>query len=234
MKYLPVRFYIVIVGFILLFTFTVVLYSKRFEFVSTKSWPKAPSAEAGASNRRELNRILESREYQNALTRVNGGKITPEDYELLLKVGELQGRLIKEPQLEKYTKYPPDDAKGLALWQWWTGMSEVDANFAYKRRIVFYGKVVDEQENPVPGVKVVATIQGLHGLKDLELSSDAAGLFQIEGERGKDITIDMDKPGYRRGPKSYGTFEYAEFYSERFHQADPNNPVVFVLPRLDP
>jgi hypothetical protein len=34
--------------------------------------------------------------------------------------------------------------------------------------------------------------------------------------------------------KSYGTFEYAEFFSESFHQPNPNEPVIFALPKLSP
>jgi hypothetical protein len=152
----------------------------------------------------------------------------------LLKIDDLKGKMIKEPQLEKRTKYPPDDAKGLEMWRWWRSMQAADSRFTYKRPISFYGKVVDDADNPVQDVDVFASISGPNGDIGLVLKTDAEGLFQFEGLRGKFVTLDMGRPGYGRGPKSYGAFEYAEFFSERFHQADPSNPVVFVLPRLVP
>ncbi|MGF1655757.1 MAG: carboxypeptidase-like regulatory domain-containing protein, partial [Verrucomicrobiales bacterium] len=98
----------------------------------------------------------------------------------------------------------------------------------------FYGKVIDDEGVPVQGATVGISIAGPNGDSETMVQTDAQGLFSVTGKRGKFITVGMDKRGYGRGPQSYGTFEFAEFFSERFHEPDPNNPVVFVLPRLNP
>ncbi len=163
-----------------------------------------------------------------------GEQLTQADLELLIKASDIKGRMIKEPSLARSTQYPPEDAKTREMWEWWRKMKAADPNFEYKRPMSFYGKVVDEAGSPIPNVTVVASIAGPTGDKELKLASDAQGIFQFEGQRGKFVTVDMDKRGYGRGPHSHGSFEYAEFFSERFHQPDYANPVVFVLPRSGP
>jgi hypothetical protein len=162
-----------------------------------------------------------------------GEQLAKSDLELLLKASDIKGRMIDEPALEKNTTYPPDDAKTQEMWQWWRKMKDADPNFEYKRPIAFYGKVVDEAGNPIPDASIVASIAGPDGDKEVALKSNSQGLFSIKDLKGKFITVEMDKRGYGRGPQSYGTFEFAEFFSERFYQPDPSNPVVFVLPRLN-
>ena len=233
-KFLLVGFSIILIAIVALF-----FLLKRAQLTESSSNLAVPFAESGSgeavsSYQRELEQLLQSRGYNDLLERVRSDQITPADFELLLKMDDLKGKMIKEPKLEKRTKYPPEDAKGLEMWRWWRAMQAADSQFTYKRQVAFYGKVLDDQGIAIPNAAIVATIQGPNGLKDLKVSSDSSGLFQIKGERGKYVRIEMDKPGYGRGPNSYGTFEYAEFFSERFHQADPSNPVVFVLPRLVP
>lgn len=186
--------------------------------------------------RRELEQLAASQAYKDMLARqARREQLTQADLDLLAKAGDIEGRMVKEPSaLAKSTKYPPEDAKTQEMWQWWRKMKAADPNFEYKRPLSFYGKVVDEAGNPIPDVAVVASIAGPNGDKELNLKSDSNGLFKFEGQKGKFVTVDMDKRGYGRSPKSYGSFEYAEFFSERFHQADQSNPVIFVLPRLDP
>ncbi len=233
-KFLLVGFGISLIAIVALF-----FLLKRTQPTEASPNLAVPLAESGggeavSSYQRELEQLLKSRDYDDLLERVRSDQITPADFEFLLKMDDLKGRMIKEPKLEKCTEYPPDDAKGLEMWRWWRSMQAADSQFTYKRPIAFYGRVCDEQGNPIAFVNVVITIHGLNGVSELQISSDAAGQFKVVGKRGKFIFVGASKPGYGRGPKSSGTFEYAEFFSERFHQADPSNPVVFVLPRLVP
>ena len=233
-KFLLVGFGISLIAIVALF-----FLLKRTQPTEASPNLAVPLAESGggeavSSYQRELEQLLKSRDYDDLLERVRSDQITPADFEFLLKMDDLKGRMIKEPKLEKRTKYPPEDAKGLEMWRWWRSMQAADSRFTYKRPISFYGKVLDDADNPVQDVDVFASISGPNGDIGLVLKTDAEGLFQFEGLRGKFVTLDMGRPGYGRGPKSYGAFEYAEFFSERFHQADPSNPVVFVLTRLVP
>jgi len=147
---------------------------------------------------------------------------------------DIKGKMIKEPDIEKSTAYPPVDAKTQEMWQWWRKMKNADPNFEYKRPIAFYGKVVDDAGNVIVDANIVVSIAGIDGDKEVTVKSNSQGLFALKDLKGKFVTVGMDKRGYGRGPQSYGTFEFAEFFSERFYEPDPNNPVVFVLPRLKP
>lgn len=72
------------------------------------------------------------------------------------------------------------------------------------------------------------------GSGERTISTDANGLFSLEGAYGKGISISIYKKGYniRRDGGSSGSFEYADFSQSHFHVPDKRNPYVFHLQKL--
>lgn len=134
--------------------------------------------------------------------------------------------------LEKSTNYPPVTEKETEMWAWWDSMSRSGEGFKYRRPIRFYGRVVDERGKAVPKALITVSIKKANGNHETRFKSDDSGRFKVEGQHGKYICVWVEKEGYQRGTRAFGTFEYAEFFSDRFHSPDPNQPVEFAL--LDP
>jgi len=72
----------------------------------------------------------------------------------------------------------------------------------------FYGKVLDENGQPVAGAKVVALVQGelgsAHGSTEHDLLSDQDGLFKLEGVHSFGIIVTVTKDGYYTLPDKHG------------------------------
>jgi hypothetical protein len=100
---------------------------------------------------------------------------------------------------------------------------------AWQAPIEFYGRVVDENTNPVPGVNIHFNWSELPergGERTSDTQSDSDGLFSLHGKRGAALTVSFGKLGYYSSGRGEQTFSYA------FPQAispDPQNPVTFVL-----
>ena len=118
-------------------------------------------------------------------------------------------------------------------WIWWNEQMERDRNFEWKMPISFYGKVVDQDDQPVEGAKVVLqwTDMSAKGTSERTIFTDSAGRFQLTGVSGKRLGVtQVFKDGYYRANKGMQTsFEYAAFFEPDYHQPDANNPVVFRL-----
>ena len=104
------------------------------------------------------------------------------------------------------------------------------------KEIKLFGKVVDQAGAPLGGVTVYASAiynTGLEsGLDKAQTTTDSAGLFTIEGMKGRTLGIGLAKSGYEYGG-DHGPFQYTELVkeAERYHP-DPKNPVLFVMWRL--
>lgn len=100
--------------------------------------------------------------------------------------------------------------------------------------VVFFGKVVDQDNVPLAGVKVRASVRSWHVITTpdgdatfapYEAVSGSDGSFQIDGGRGNALTIEaLEKDGYEPEPKALQGFGYTTSDPLR---PDPNNPVVF-------
>lgn len=107
---------------------------------------------------------------------------------------------------------------------------------AHNVPIYFWGKVVDQDDNPLAGVHVVMSIrqagyspieglQTLYPQKDIQTDSD--GRFQWTGEKGDVLSIEsMERVGYELEPNAKRYFGYNT--GERF-VPDSNVPVVFKM-----
>jgi len=136
------------------------------------------------------------------------------------------------PKLFKSLKYPPETPEEKAMWDWWHRMEKRDERFQWKTPIEFYGRVLDQHDQPVPEAKVTLGWTASGGSKSGSVRSDANGYFEFTGERGKYLDVDVSKPGYVGGKQARKGFEYAAFFEFDFHVPDPNSPVIFRLWKL--
>lgn len=100
--------------------------------------------------------------------------------------------------------------------------------------ISFYGRVVDQDGQPLPGVRAVISIRqwtyvasaGLNSIfPKTELTTDSDGLFHLTNGSGDDLSLEaLAKEGYEPEPKAIRGFGYT---TSNPIKPDPNNPVVF-------
>ena len=108
--------------------------------------------------------------------------------------------------------------------------------------VSFYGKVVDQNNQPLEGVKIKAYSkqyaesikeQVSHGggkvdTKSIEMFTDASGLFSISGYRARNLRFEsIEKVGYLASPK-LPVFSYSPSYSVR-HVPVESSPIVFSM-----
>jgi hypothetical protein len=82
---------------------------------------------------------------------------------------------------------------------------------AWQAPIDFYGKVVDENTNPVSGAEVAfdwMETPSNDGEKTASTQSDTDGLFSLQGKRGASLTVSVEKNGYNTSGGRQ-TFHYA-------------------------
>jgi hypothetical protein len=120
------------------------------------------------------------------------------------------------------------DPRWLIYWK----KREQDRDFEWKTPIEFYGKVLDQDGNPVAGATadINWTDMSPDGSSQMQVTSDAAGLFSVTGISGKHMTVQVTKDGYLREiSKGRSAFEFAGFWEPTYYEPDPNNPVIFYL-----
>lgn len=139
--------------------------------------------------------------------------------------------------LKSYTQLPKKDPrepfnKNDPRWAEWERRKKEDRNWEWKMPINFYGKVIDENNQPVEGaiIKLQWNDTSVKGTSYGNTKSDADGLFSLTGEEGKLLQIQVSKEGYYGyRNERIASFEYAAFFDPQYHIPDPNNPVVFHL-----
>lgn len=111
-----------------------------------------------------------------------------------------------------------------------------DPSYQWRTPIEFFGKVLDENNQPVAGADVeiewvgTRAVYGGDGVGHKKLTADANGRFIIKGIEGKCLGVLVSKDGYhRRRSWNNGHFEYAGFWEPEFIEPDANNPIVFHL-----
>jgi hypothetical protein len=116
-------------------------------------------------------------------------------------------------------------------------LREKDPGYQWRTPIEFYGKVLDEKNQPVDGAEVKYSWSGTvekyggDGVMHQIMTSDANGQFRINGIEGKGLTIYVQKPGYYSRAYPQGSYEYAGFWEPNFIEPDRNKPVIFQLVR---
>ena len=103
--------------------------------------------------------------------------------------------------------------------------------------INYYGKVVDQDEQPISGVRVRYSIQSLYALPLLpgakseyfDVVTDASGFFVIEGHKGSALGIDsLTKEGYKYSAKAGRAALYSG-NGDRDYKPDATNPEIFTM-----
>jgi hypothetical protein len=100
-----------------------------------------------------------------------------------------------------------------------------------QRPIVFYGKVVDENEQPVQAANVSFSWGQLVPEKSFETNAitDSDGLFSIAGLTGAFLGVHVEKSGYYAVKTNQSHFQYWGISDSTAFQPDKNSPVVFHL-----
>lgn len=97
----------------------------------------------------------------------------------------------------------------------------------WQRPIEFYGKVVDENTNPVAGASITfgwSESPTEEAARKATTMSDANGLFSLHGEHGPALDVWVGKDGYYASHGGQWGFSYLNGFS-----SDQMNPVVFFL-----
>jgi hypothetical protein len=107
----------------------------------------------------------------------------------------------------------------------------IDPQYEWKMPINFYGRVLDENEQPVSDATIAAQWSDLspNGATNETTFSDDQGFFSITGKTGRGITIRVSKHGYHTPKRQRISFDYADFWEANYHVPHPNNPVIFHL-----
>ena len=129
--------------------------------------------------------------------------------------------------------HQPTNAEEKAIWDWWFYTAKHDADFQWKTPIEFYGRVLDQHQQPVIGARVKVQWSTIGATPERDLLTDSDGKFHITGINGKGISaMVICPPGYTSGQSGYQSFEYSAFWETRFHVPDQAKPVLFRLWRF--
>lgn len=107
-------------------------------------------------------------------------------------------------------------------WKGYEAKRKLDPSSEWRTPIEFFGKVVDEKEQPVAGALIEFAWTGTpekyggDGVGKRTLTSDSNGMFSLTGVGGKGMTVYVSKEGYYRRSESNGWFEYAGFWEPTF------------------
>lgn len=111
--------------------------------------------------------------------------------------------------------------------------SVADRRWEWKIPISFFGKVIDQDNQPVADATVHFhwTALSPQGTSRRTAVSDSRGLFALRGEQGKTLGVRVEKIGYYTvdGGQGMVGFEYASPYEKTFHEPDEAHPVIFRL-----
>jgi hypothetical protein len=109
-----------------------------------------------------------------------------------------------------------------------------DPKSDWKTPIEFYGKVVDERDDPVPGaiVSLLWTDLSPNGSSQVIKETDVQGMFGLKGVRGKTLVVQISEGNYYTSLKSNQfAFEYSDPVDKAYHEPNSSRPVVFHLRR---
>ena len=121
--------------------------------------------------------------------------------------------------------YEPSDPR----WKEVRAKELVDHAWEWRMPINFFGRVVDENEQPVPSAKVQLSWTDLSqaGSSQAQTTTDAQGFFSLLNRTGRHLEVRVSKDGYYTPKRQQISFDYAAFWEADYHVPDPNNPVLF-------
>jgi len=101
--------------------------------------------------------------------------------------------------------------------------------------ITFYGRVVDQSNQPVPEAKAYFNAADKFGGPgtDYQRISDANGYFSITGIHGSDLGVGVGKDGYYSRDQSHAYFNFGNGpHGKNLPPPARDNPAVFVLVKM--
>ncbi|MDB6017356.1 MAG: hypothetical protein JWR19_1845 [Pedosphaera sp.] len=106
-----------------------------------------------------------------------------------------------------------------------------DSQYDWKQPINFYGKVVDERDQPIANASAHFKWTDLseNGTSEADAQSDSSGFFSLLNRTGKRMSVTVSKAGFYTTPsENLSSFEYAN-PADGLFTPDSNNPIVFHL-----
>lgn len=105
----------------------------------------------------------------------------------------------------------------------------LEASSEWRTPIAFYGKVIDQNDRPVPGavVEFRCNDSSLSGTSYYDRVSDKNGLFSLRGVSGKVLSVRAKKVGFLPNNPNFTDFFYAG--NRTNHVGRKDTPVVFEL-----
>jgi hypothetical protein len=121
--------------------------------------------------------------------------------------------------------YEPSDPR----WKDVHAKDLVDQAWEWRMPINFFGRVLDENEQPVPGTKVELSWTNLSqaGSSEAQTTTDAQGFFSLLNRTGRHLQVRVSKNGYYTPKRQQISFDYAGFWEANYYQPDPHNPALF-------
>lgn len=113
----------------------------------------------------------------------------------------------------------------------------VDRNWEWRMPISFYGRVVDQDNHPIPAAKIEFSWTDLStaGSSAEATSSAADGTFSLVGKKGRVLEVDVSKEGfYKVRAERLKSFDYAGFWEAKYYEPDPDHPIIFHLRKKGP
>jgi hypothetical protein len=142
--------------------------------------------------------------------------------------------LKNKPPMFKTQTVPPSTPAEKAMWLWREAMEKVDPDYANKTPIEFYGKVVDQNGQPVAGATADLQWTGIQGeaLDKATKITGTDGRFVLSGVEGKLLSVWVHKDGCVGKMEVQGDYDFADFSAPNFYLPDSNNPIVFRVWKL--
>lgn len=101
------------------------------------------------------------------------------------------------------------------------------------RPVHFYGKVVDQNNQPVSGASVFVHVRGSLGVKEITVKTDGLGVFSVTNESGHLILIDsIALAGYEF--KISQNLLNNDFEINDNYHPDPAKPVIYIVRKKEP
>ena len=129
---------------------------------------------------------------------------------------------------------------------WTYVIAELRVREKMNGEVNFFGKIVDENGNPLPGVLVEAELLSYETSlielansaeslprKTLELVSDAEGRISVVEPRGSRLKLSkFRKEGYKLLERTYFVYPFGSDKSKPPHVGNPVSPVIFTMERV--
>jgi hypothetical protein len=156
----------------------------------------------------------------------------------VLKTSQGEYYFNSMPKLVKITHVPPQTPEEKQTAAWLNRLSLAGQGVQFHMPIDFYGRAVDQEGKPLPGVQIKYTPTNGEPSSSEEHSvvSNADGSFHIGKLHGISLGVMAFKDGFIPFSNSpaMGMYNYVDYTRPDFYVADPDSPVIFQFKKLAP